>query len=184
MDKFGDPTFGRHVAVAKVLGIATLRLADSLILPINVTGSSSHWTVALAIQLTVFRAAYATELSYYVSKVRDLPSFTSHIEDTIHLSNLDDAVSLVQHAAAAIDAEIEAVEADLAKFAFPPTTALPCLRKLMKKVRSINKRLQAFEGGFITDEGLPQRPWYRSRAVAPGRYLGYGELLFASSAPN
>lgn len=43
---------------------------------------------------------------------------------------------------------------------------------LLKQVRSINKRLKAFEGGFVTDEGLPQRPWYRSRTVAPGRLLG------------
>lgn len=40
MDTFGDSTFERHVVVAKVLGLATLRLADSMILPINVTGSS------------------------------------------------------------------------------------------------------------------------------------------------
>lgn len=40
MDTFGDPTFSRHVAVSKVLGLATMRLADSLILPLNVTGES------------------------------------------------------------------------------------------------------------------------------------------------
>ncbi|KAL8280525.1 hypothetical protein RQP46_007173 [Phenoliferia psychrophenolica] len=149
MDKFGDSTFNRHVAVSQVLGLATLRFADSLLLPINVT-------------------AYANELSYYVSKVRNLPSFTSATESTIQLSALDDAVALVQKAAAALDVEIADVEAALAN----PHKS--CIHKTLKKVRSINKRLQQFEGGFITEEGLPQRPWYRSRAVAPGRYLGYG----------
>ncbi|KAK4703801.1 N-acetylated-alpha-linked acidic dipeptidase, partial [Phenoliferia sp. Uapishka_3] len=178
MDKFGDSTFKRHVAISQVMGLATLRFADSLILPINITGTLSSAEFILLIlesQLPNSYKAYATELSYYVSKVRSLPSFTSSTEDEIQLSSLDDAVSLVKAAAASLDAEIEAVTSALAVFSSAEDHKhKPCLHKLMKKVRSINKRLQQFEGGFITEEGLPQRPWYRSRAVAPGRYLGYG----------
>ena len=37
MEMYGDPGFGRHVAVAKHLGLQTLRLADSIVLPINTT---------------------------------------------------------------------------------------------------------------------------------------------------
>lgn len=38
MDRFGDTNFKRHDAIARVLGLTALRLADSIILPINVTG--------------------------------------------------------------------------------------------------------------------------------------------------
>ena len=34
---YGDPGFLRHTAVAKHLGLQTLRLADAIILPINTT---------------------------------------------------------------------------------------------------------------------------------------------------
>ena len=178
--KFGDSTFKRHVAVSQVLGLATLRFADSLILPINVTGLTfpRPTTPRRSLLIAIKTPAYATELAFYVSKVRSLPSFTSSTEDTIKLSSLDDAVSLVQHAAAALDVEIADVYAALESLSHSSHHRFgkkACIHKVLKKVRSINKRLQQFEGGFITEEGLPQRPWYRSRAVAPGRYLGYGE---------
>ena len=37
MELYGDPGFFRHVAVAKYLGLQTIRLADSIVLPINTT---------------------------------------------------------------------------------------------------------------------------------------------------
>ena len=49
MEKYGDPGFGRHVVSAKVLGLVLLRMADSLIIPLNVT-------------------QYATELTDYKNK--------------------------------------------------------------------------------------------------------------------
>ena len=35
---YGDPTYERHVAIARVLGLTAARLADDLVLPINITG--------------------------------------------------------------------------------------------------------------------------------------------------
>ncbi|GEM11297.1 glutamate carboxypeptidase II [Rhodotorula toruloides] len=55
---FGDPTYQRHIAVSNVLGLATIRLVDDLVLPINVT-------------------AYAVELGKYVDKVASLPLASS-----------------------------------------------------------------------------------------------------------
>jgi N-acetylated-alpha-linked acidic dipeptidase len=49
MEKYGDPGFGRHVVSAKVLGLVLLRMADSLVIPLNVT-------------------QYATELTDYKNK--------------------------------------------------------------------------------------------------------------------
>jgi N-acetylated-alpha-linked acidic dipeptidase len=37
MEKYGDPGFHRHVAVAKHLGLMALSLTDSIILPLNTT---------------------------------------------------------------------------------------------------------------------------------------------------
>lgn len=49
MEKYGDPGFGRHVVSAKVLGLVLLRMADSLVIPLNIT-------------------QYATELTDYKNK--------------------------------------------------------------------------------------------------------------------
>ncbi|KAL0576423.1 Vacuolar protein sorting-associated protein 70 [Marasmius crinis-equi] len=44
----------------------------------------------------------------------------------------------------------------------------------VKRVRAVNKKLIAFERGFISEEGIPEREWYRHLGVAPGKWLGYG----------
>ncbi|KAG2300097.1 hypothetical protein Bca52824_036569 [Brassica carinata] len=42
MEKFGDPMFQRHVAIASVLGLVALRLADDEFLPFNYTSYASE----------------------------------------------------------------------------------------------------------------------------------------------
>ncbi|KAF7978073.1 hypothetical protein HWV62_1721 [Athelia sp. TMB] len=48
------------------------------------------------------------------------------------------------------------------------------LIKAAKRVRRANRKLVAFERGFINEEGLPGREWYKHLGVAPGYWLGYG----------
>ncbi|KIM91157.1 hypothetical protein PILCRDRAFT_811656 [Piloderma croceum F 1598] len=50
--------------------------------------------------------------------------------------------------------------------------------KAVKRVRTINQKLIAFERGFISEEGIPDREWYRHLGVAPGKWLGYGATTF------
>lgn len=41
-----------------------------------------------------------------------------------------------------------------------------------KRVASVNRKLIAFERGFISNEGIKDRVWYRHLGVAPGKWLG------------
>ncbi|TFK71755.1 Zn-dependent exopeptidase [Pluteus cervinus] len=50
--------------------------------------------------------------------------------------------------------------------------------KAAKRVARANKKLVAFERGFISEEGIPEREWYRHLGVAPGKWLGYGATTF------
>ncbi|KAF9534773.1 hypothetical protein CPB83DRAFT_842921 [Crepidotus variabilis] len=43
-----------------------------------------------------------------------------------------------------------------------------------KRVGAANKKLVAFERGFIHEDGIKDREWYRHLGVAPGKWLGYG----------
>jgi N-acetylated-alpha-linked acidic dipeptidase len=50
--------------------------------------------------------------------------------------------------------------------------------KAVKRVRTINQKLIAFERGFISEEGIPDREWYRHLGVAPGKWLGEPYVVF------
>lgn len=41
-----------------------------------------------------------------------------------------------------------------------------------KRIRRVNKKLKAFEQGFISEGGLKDREWYKHLGVAPGKWLG------------
>jgi N-acetylated-alpha-linked acidic dipeptidase len=45
-----------------------------------------------------------------------------------------------------------------------------------KRVRRANQKLVAFERGFISDEGIRNREWYKHLGVAPGLWLGQSPL--------
>ncbi|KAJ7498642.1 Zn-dependent exopeptidase [Mycena latifolia] len=50
--------------------------------------------------------------------------------------------------------------------------------KAAKRVTKANKKLAAFERGFLSEEGIKGREWYKHLVVAPGRWLGYGATTF------
>lgn len=44
--------------------------------------------------------------------------------------------------------------------------------KAAKRVSKANNKLATFEQGFISKEGIKDRPWYKHLGVAPGKWLG------------
>ena len=40
-------------------------------------------------------------------------------------------------------------------------------------MHKVNKKLIAFERGFISEDGIKDREWYRHLGVAPGKWLGH-----------
>lgn len=44
--------------------------------------------------------------------------------------------------------------------------------KAAKRISRANKKLIAFERGFISEEGINEREWYKHLGVAPGKWLG------------
>jgi N-acetylated-alpha-linked acidic dipeptidase len=55
------------------------------------------------------------------------------------------------------------------------------LIKAAKRVRKANKKLIAFERGFISESGIKDREWYKHLGVAPGKWLGDIPQLFNHS---
>ncbi|EKM53973.1 uncharacterized protein PHACADRAFT_257507 [Phanerochaete carnosa HHB-10118-sp] len=232
---YGDPGFFRHVAAAKLLGLQTLRLLDSVVLPINTT----H---------------YSFELEKYLEQVEAIASTASLDAD---FSPLRHSLHSLQKASIALDREKYDAEKELKKvvrklvrhkiirrkmrtvlcktkkifgkechgghkkhsgqeaepvvdspsFAAEEGRAVQShvgrapvwvkelreghqcqtkdkdhrkshlhkrLERAIKRVRKANQKLAMFERGFISEEGIKDREWYRHLGVAPGKWLGYG----------
>ncbi|PCH41196.1 Zn-dependent exopeptidase [Wolfiporia cocos MD-104 SS10] len=241
---YADPGFLKHVAVAKFLGLQTLRLADAIVLPLNTT-------------------YYTLQLDEYLDRVQLLADASSlHVD----FAPLRESISSLRAASEALDVEKADAEHELKhvlrrvvrrefvrrhlgqawckirkvfgkpckphkhedsdhKHAYllhdrplpAPRTgkrdgrsvkprvgrfagwlreqrareheAHAChvrphggsddkLRKQLehavRRVRAVNKKLVAFERGFIHPDGIKDREWYRHLGVAPGKWLGYG----------
>ncbi|KAG8726169.1 hypothetical protein FRC12_023644, partial [Ceratobasidium sp. 428] len=88
MEKYGDPGFLRHVAVSKHLGLMLLRLADSIIVPLNTT-------------------QYALELGSYLDRVTEL---STQMADAPDFTGLRHAINKVQKASIALDHHKEHAE--------------------------------------------------------------------------
>ena len=147
----------RIVPFLQTIGLAGLRLSESAVIPLNVS-------------------SYALELSGYLTKVKSVAE-AANITD-VDFIKTEKAIADVQAAAAQLDAEAKEVVStltDLSKdVSLDKHGRKKKQKKLMGKLRSINKRKMGFERGFISKEGLPRRAWYKHVGVAPGENLGVG----------
>ncbi|KAM0789818.1 hypothetical protein ACM66B_006668 [Microbotryomycetes sp. NB124-2] len=192
MDKFGDPDFKYHEAVAKVMGLTALKMVDSVVLPLNVTGQLSQISVHFGTKITTdlcddtfMSAAYAFELERYARKVQAIVSTLPRSEQgSVDLQALFKIVESIQRASLALDKETDKAVKRLHNLLDKRGKGRRARRhrhelvRVLKRIRKINRKLQKFEGTFIDEEGLPGRNWYRSLVVAPGRNLGYGATTF------
>lgn len=106
-EKYGDPGFHRHVsdcsmskaigshpsqvAVAKVLGLMALRVADDIVLPLNIS-------------------QYSLELSSYLEKVASIAK-SLNVSDQLQFGQLKESIARVQNASAALDEQaVKALE--------------------------------------------------------------------------
>lgn len=175
MDSYGDPTWQRHTAMAKTFGLSALKAATNLFVPLNVT-------------------AYAEELSKYVDGIDKL----NQAGISADLGPLRQSVKKVFDASIELDKEKEQLVVRLQKALRKahrkqqlskgkkdkkhghkrPDSDFEELKKIMLAIRTVNSKVAKFEQGFIDQDGLPERTWYKHLGVAPGRFLGYGATTF------
>ncbi len=178
MNHFGDPDWTRHTAVAKAFGLAALKAASNLFVPLNIT-------------------AYAEELGTYVDKVVKLADGAEHHVEGIDFAALHRGVRQIQFSAAALDRakvelarklrrELEEIDAATKKkerepHKHPkhpgskpgptPTPPRKELRRIIQQIRAVNAKVSKFEQGFIAPgegEGLPAASGTSTWASRPG----------------
>jgi N-acetylated-alpha-linked acidic dipeptidase len=168
--RFMDPDFSYGVALAKVGGRATLRLAQADVLPLEFTAFAE--TVS----------GYVEELQKLLERMRRETDEANRAVDTgawaatappgeirvapekrgevpfLNFAPLQNAVARLGTAAKSYDRALRS----------PGPSAPPEARRAADAV------LRRAEQALTRDEGLPGRPWFKHFVYAPGFYTGYG----------
>jgi N-acetylated-alpha-linked acidic dipeptidase len=167
---FVDPGFAYDATLAKTVGRAVMRLADTD-LPVQRYGDFAD-TVA----------GYLDEVKKLADTTRDAQRTQAHLlggnaynlaadptrphanpapfapSPPINFGALDTAVARLKTSAAAFDTALAAKGEGLAK----------------SQRAKLNAVVKPLDQSLLRPEGLPGRPWYMNMVYAPGRFTGYG----------
>ncbi|MEJ1240005.1 transferrin receptor-like dimerization domain-containing protein [Chryseolinea sp. T2] len=165
--RFKDPGFEYGVALAKVAGRATLRLANATTLPFDFI--AFHSTVS----------GYLNEVTSLIDNMRE----STDVENRMIKSNYfvyaqDPKVKYVPPVA----------KSPVPYLDFSPIqNAMQTLKKASSAYSDIvasgsnssngpelNRALYQAEQKLMVASGLPRRPWYKHTIYSPGYYTGYG----------
>ncbi len=171
---FSDSDFVYGKALSQVGGTTVMRLADAELLPFDFDNFAA----------TIRR--YVTEVQRLASETRSriiernreidegafaatsdprspmLPPAKETVPPFLNFAPLENAV-------AALDRTAQAYDQALAHASENGATALA-----RAQLREANAKLIAVERALTSNQGLPNRPWYKHEVYAPGFYTGYG----------
>ncbi|KAH7930723.1 Zn-dependent exopeptidase [Leucogyrophana mollusca] len=196
---YGDPGFSRHVAIAKHIGLQVLRLSGNIVLPLNTTHYSYELEKYLenveriaskqsldinfaslreslrALQsaseeLDAEKAAAEHQLKKVIKGLRKRHAIRRRIHRKIH-KGICKLKKILKRKCESEDTGEEAGKHGGRGFFGHPSRRLI---QAIKRVQAVNYKLAKFERGFISEEGIKDREWYKHLAVAPGKWLGYG----------
>ena len=90
-------------------------------------------------------------------------------------SELEEAVSSVQRATCSLDHRAEYLTKELGKLVKGGLklrfwkSKRKAIATILSEIRGINKKRRSFESGFLSQEGIKDREWYRHKGTAPGK---------------
>jgi N-acetylated-alpha-linked acidic dipeptidase len=92
----------------------------------------------------------------------------TNVMDTIADSVIDDATAfgMLMHEDGDGSLNMESFNKHHHKF------PIKKLKKVIKRIQAVNQKTAAIEKGFISEEGIKDREWFRHLGVAPGKWLG------------
>ena len=166
--RFGDPGFAYGIALAKVCGHATLRLANADTLPFEFTN-------------------FSDTVDQYLNEIKKLTD--SMREDTVMINQLISSGMLKDVQDPNSTFNVPKTKSVVPQVSFVPLQkALTQLRDSSRAYQSASKGKQLSstvqksldellyktERTLTTNTGLPRRDWFRHQIYAPGFYTGYG----------
>jgi N-acetylated-alpha-linked acidic dipeptidase len=177
---FLDPDFAYGRALAQTGGTTVMRLADAELIPYEYTGVADNigkYVTDLEkllkdkqeeiternLQLSegVFTATADPTKTFVAPPSEPVPPF-------MNFAPLKNGVDAIKRSAERYQAALTKAQADRA-----PDLPQPVLD-------SLNTSLMKIQRNFLTELGLPRRPWFKHAIYAPGAYTGYGAKPLAA----
>ena len=149
MEKFGDPTFDYHATLTKIWGLITLHLANDRILP-------------------MYPQDYYDQVKQYIDDL----SFTTAMDTIAHEQIADlshgpfhKPLKKLRKRSRKFEHKREKLMKSLEPYTNRHDDQLP--EDVLKHLIKANKRLMYFERGFVSDEGIQGREWFKHVIYAP-----------------
>lgn len=164
--RFKDPGFKYAKALSEVGGIAVLRLSQAEVLPF-----SFH---------SLFDAIdrFDKDLSNEAEELRALSLLHEELRKKGFLNSESKKDSLSEIKSSIVPPiDFSAIKSDLIRLdsvSFKLQTAIRTYAFDTTKIKLLNERLRHAEQSLLSEQGLPNRPWYKHVIYAPGFYTGYG----------
>jgi len=192
MEKYGDPGFLYHRAMAQVVGLVTAQLAD---LPL-ISFRAKDYADALGnyvkkVETKLDEALAPTTMpevadmsEEFILALRASHKETSKLVGSKHKDDSRDALSFKKalqklHKAvwklkqSALELDERAMELEERIKQHIPWWRWPAWLRLALEVRKVNTKYKYLERSFLHAEGLDGRPWFKHVVFAPGLWTGY-----------
>ncbi|MBC7797340.1 MAG: M28 family peptidase, partial [Pyrinomonadaceae bacterium] len=166
--RFIDGDFKYGIALSKVAGRATLRMANADVLPFEFVNSAE--TIG----------EYVNELTRMTDAMRDdTKVFNQNLADGTYNAAQDPKLKFVtpkpKTEVPQIDfTPLQTAISKLQKSAKDYETATNGKQFTVETQKQINAILYQSERALLDDKGLPRRAWFKHQIYAPGFYTGYG----------
>jgi N-acetylated-alpha-linked acidic dipeptidase len=181
MATYGDPGFHYHATAAKILALFTAKLAETPVIPLNITDYSSALKDYIAQVASKLQKSDTFDLEKEAAAARFRPSASTKISGDLSsltriFKRLDRAVDNLHRQAIKFDAHATEL-AEQAGEDIPWWKWLSRL-KLYWEIRKTNTKIKYFERQFLYEEGLDGRSWFKHVVFAPGLWTGYAGAVF------
>lgn len=158
MDKFADPDWTYHTAMAKVWALYAAALVETPVIAFNATD-------------------YAVGLNNYLQSVKNLTA-SSHesVRSPTSLILLENAISRLHNASAIFDAGAATLALKVSQSS--PWWSWWYKARLYAAVKRVNEGYKNLERKFLYEKGLDGRSWFKHVVFAPGIWTGYAGATF------
>ncbi len=181
MSTYGDPGFHYHATVAKLWGLFTAKLAETLVIPLNAT----DYAIALEGYISKTESkldstvlGIMTEEEGIEARARPTPS-----ESKGNATSLKKSFKTLHEAASKLLTAAQAHDTLAAQLAEEAKQEIPWWRwytkiRLYFQIRRVNDKYKYLERKFLYQNGLDGRSWFKHVVFAPGLWTGYAGAVF------
>ncbi len=154
-----DPNFVYLQEMARVFGLEALRMADADVLPYDYV-------------------AYAAAISSYIDAAKNKATGDSEQEKNASDSSARTTKKWWRPSEPkSVTLDFSAVQAAAARFSAAAERAHSLQISATGDLAKLNLALRQAEAGLISEQGLPNRPWYKHTIYAPGEFTGYSAVV-------